>query len=127
MLGGVSRYMEDFDLNLAHPEACAIPKRHGSDRRGIIVLPVMASSGRQIQAGLCSMHQLAGSGNEIGMDVGFRHVGDPETVELCRLQVRSHVTLWIDYQRLTADGAADEIAGLRELGVIKPLQEHCHS
>jgi hypothetical protein len=58
--------------------------------------------------------------------MGFRYVCDPEALCFSRVQVRFHVTVRIDQQRLTADGAADEIAGLCELGVVKPLQKHGH-
>jgi hypothetical protein len=69
-----------------------------------------------------ALYELARAAEVIGMDVGFRHGGESETVLGGEFQVTIHIALGIDDERLAGALATDEV-GVLSKGVVGDLAE----
>ena len=64
------------------------------------------------------------AGDEIGVDVRLRDVGDPHSIGAGGPGVQSDVGVGIDYDRLARLFASDQVARLRQILVVKSSEKH---
>ncbi len=66
------------------------------------------------------------TGDEVRVEVGQEHVGDPAAKGVRILDVLLDVALWIDDNRSAARLVGDQIARVREAAEVVLLEDHCH-
>src|SRR5690606_40983277 len=68
--------------------------------------------------------QFPRAGEVVGVDVGLRDRRDPHSVSLRQVEVLANVASRGDHDRLSCGLAADEVAGLGEIVVVKAFEQH---
>jgi hypothetical protein len=119
VLRRVPRNVNHSELYRPDTETRTITQQCRGRPRGVSITPVVAPGVGQIQPSTCVVSQLARAGDEVRMYVRFGDVGNPEPLGLGRLKVRIDVPVGVDHERLATHGAAEEVACLRELGVVE--------
>ena len=120
----VAGSVHHVQADLAEPDHVTVMQQYRvvGGRKGI--LPIGAALTRQERTGAGRGSQLTGAGHEVGVNVCFRHLGDPDALVSRRVEIRCDVARGIDHDGLTGLLAADEVARLREAIVVKPANQH---
>ena len=77
-----------------------------------------------MEAGAGTKCELAGSGDEVRMDVGLGHVGHAEPLAAGQIQISIDAAIGIYHEGFAGDFAADQVARLRQLLVVQQSQKH---
>ena len=120
VLRGVARGVEGLDGDVAQGDLVIVVQALGVEA----VLPVSPALAGDVRGGAGRGRQLAGAGEEVGVDVGLGHGHDLHPVRGSKVQVDGNVTAGVDHQGLTLGLAANEVAGLCEVFVIDALDKH---
>jgi hypothetical protein len=73
------------------------------------------------------MSQLPSAGDEIRVDMGFGDMRNPHPLGLSGPKVGIRIAIGVDYQGFATARAPNEIAGLRELGIVEASEKHDES
>ena len=124
VLRRMARRVEHVDADSADVDRRAVGEALDAAviRKG--VAPLIAAFIRHVQRCARARRELAAAGHEIRVDVRFGDVRNARMLRLGCLDVLLRVAIWIDHDRFTGIGAADEITRLRELQLEETLQEH---
>src|SRR5262245_55150987 len=113
-----------FDLDVTDLELAAFVQESGLRRTSPGVFPVSVAGIGEVWLGPGTLGQLAHTREKIGVDVSLGHRDNLEPGPVRRLDVLLYVAVGINDQSLTGLPASDEIAHLRELLLIEPLEDH---
>jgi hypothetical protein len=89
-----------------------------------LLFPVRIAFVRQSKPGARPLRQVAGSGNEVGVDVGFGDVGDPQIGGVGRIDVLPHIAVGIKDDGFAGGGAADQVTVLRDERLKESFDYH---
>jgi hypothetical protein len=89
-----------------------------------MVAPVSPAGTREVEPCAGPVTQFPRTGYKVGVNVRLRHVSDPETIAFGGVEIGIDSPVGIDHQCLSGARAADEIAGLCQLGVEEAFKDH---
>ena len=125
VLGSVAGSVHRPDIDPAYDEA--VPVAQQGDPVAVLrplVLPVRSALRRKVGAAPVALGEFKASREEIGVNVGFRHGRDPESLSSCDRHVAVDVALRVDDDRLARALAPYEVGVLCQLVVDDLSEEH---
>src|SRR5215469_9010937 len=105
---------QHFDLQLAHTQRVAVVHINVRERRSRVT--------RQINLSARTRRQFAVSGDEVGVQVRFKNVADPQLVLPRRLKIDLYIALRIDDNSLAL--RSKQVGRMRQAAEIELLNVH---
>ena len=124
MLGRVPRRVEHLELDVTDEERVAILQqaRVRVGRVGVLPLRIAFIGEEELSAGSC--RELSRSAHEVSVNVRFGHMRHTQPLGFGGGNELLDVAIGVEHDRLAGALAADQIARLRELGVVEALEKH---
>src|SRR2546423_3100386 len=126
MLGSVTGSESRRDAYVADIDVLAIAQsvRLVERRRRV---PELAAFRGEMQDGTAGVSQITRPGEVVGVDVRLGNVRDANPLGARRARVLSDINVGVDHDRLAGSFTRDEVACLRQIVVVKALQDHARA